>query len=128
MDEEARDRQRVLLEQEQLQQSGLQPVPPGMIVPSMDNQTSGFVLPAALLAQYPALSQLQWDTMPLTGEEPHDISGRSSFDASSGGEFYDDEDSALSGSYIDNSGNMYDIGNQSQPVAGHYPSPQEWNG
>jgi len=50
-------------------------------------------LPAALLAQYPALAGLQWDQLaPGNPEEIEgDLSGRSSFDASSGGEFYEDE-------------------------------------
>ncbi|KAF3052433.1 DNA-binding transcription factor [Didymella keratinophila] len=49
-------------------------------------------LPAALLAQYPALATMDWNSMPLNGpDEADEISGRSSFDASSGGEYYDDE-------------------------------------
>jgi hypothetical protein len=50
-------------------------------------------LPAALLAQYPALATLQWDQLPAGGPEEveGDISGRSSYDASSGGELFDDE-------------------------------------
>ncbi|KAF1997524.1 hypothetical protein P154DRAFT_278918 [Amniculicola lignicola CBS 123094] len=51
-------------------------------------------LPAALLAQYPALAGIQWDQMaPGDPEEVGgDISGRSSFDASSGGELFEDEE------------------------------------
>jgi hypothetical protein len=51
-------------------------------------------LPAALLAQYPALAGIQWDQLPAGPPDEHegDISGRSSFDASSGGELFDDED------------------------------------
>lgn len=50
-------------------------------------------LPAALLAQYPALAGLQWDQLPAGNpeEEVGDISGRGSFDASSGGEYFDEE-------------------------------------
>ncbi|KAJ8112321.1 hypothetical protein OPT61_g5285 [Boeremia exigua] len=49
-------------------------------------------LPAALLAQYPALATMDWNSMPLNGpDEADEISGRSSFDASSGGEYYEDE-------------------------------------
>jgi len=50
-------------------------------------------LPAAILAQYPALAGLQWDQLPPGPPEEveGDISGRSSFDASSGGEYYDEE-------------------------------------
>ena len=76
-------------------------------IPGMDGQSSGnFVLPAALLAQYPALQTLQWDQIPAAGDEAGDIGGRSSFDASSGGEFgFDEDDSGLyqQGIYVDNS-------------------------
>jgi hypothetical protein len=50
-------------------------------------------LPAALLAQYPALAGIQWDQLPPgpPDELEGDISGRSSFDASSGGEYYEEE-------------------------------------
>ncbi|KAH7401619.1 hypothetical protein BKA66DRAFT_405778 [Pyrenochaeta sp. MPI-SDFR-AT-0127] len=50
-------------------------------------------LPAALLAQYPALAGIQWDQLPPgpPDEVEGDISGRSSFDASSGGEYFDEE-------------------------------------
>jgi hypothetical protein len=50
-------------------------------------------LPAALLAQYPALAGIQWDQLPPgpPDELDGDISGRSSFDASSGGEYYEEE-------------------------------------
>lgn len=52
-----------------------------------------YPLPAALLAQFPALAGLQWDQLAAGPEEVEgDISGRSSFDASSGGEFYEEED------------------------------------
>ncbi|KAF2418790.1 hypothetical protein EJ08DRAFT_666105 [Tothia fuscella] len=49
-------------------------------------------LPAALLQQYPTLGGI-WDTLPPNGADDVDdnISGANSFDASSGGE-YDDED------------------------------------
>ncbi len=60
---------------------------------------AGYGLPAALLAQYPALAGVQWDTLP-PGPPPDEIegeiSGRSSFDASSAGEWFDeDEDAGL---------------------------------
>ncbi|CAI6338208.1 unnamed protein product [Periconia digitata] len=50
-------------------------------------------LPAALLAQFPALAGIQWDQLPpgAPDDVEGDISGRSSFDASSGGELFDDE-------------------------------------
>jgi hypothetical protein len=49
-------------------------------------------LPAALLQQYPALGGI-WDNMPQNGSEEieGEVSGRSSFDASSAGE-YEEED------------------------------------
>jgi hypothetical protein len=51
-------------------------------------------LPAALLAQYPALAGIQWDSLPAGPPEEveGDISGRSSFDASSGGELFEEDD------------------------------------
>jgi hypothetical protein len=121
LDEEAAERTRVFLEQQQQQQQHqqqtghLQPIPPSMMIPSMDDQQpgGGFTLPAALLAQYPALQTLQWDQIAPAGEDPNDVSGRSSFDASSGGEFgYDDDDSGLSGGYTSGPGTMYSQGDQ----------------
>lgn len=108
------------MEQQQQQQQGhLQPVPQPMIIPGMDGQpTGGFTLPAALLAQYPALQTLQWDQIAPAAEDPNDISGRSSFDASSGGEFgYDDDDSGLNSGYNSNRGSMYGV-NQGQIAYG----------
>lgn len=49
-----------------------------------------FAFPAALLQQFPQLQNMQWDQM--QGPDDDDYSGRSSFDASSGGDFYDDDD------------------------------------
>ena len=67
----------------------------------------GFTLPAALLAQYPALQGLQWDNLPQ-GEDMDDgsgVSGRSSFDAGSeGGWGVDDDDGYMSGPGMGNSG------------------------
>jgi hypothetical protein len=58
----------------------------------MEQAAPQYGLPAALLAQYPALATLQWDQLPAGNpEEVDDLSGRSSFDASSGGELFDDE-------------------------------------
>ncbi|KAF2279682.1 uncharacterized protein EI97DRAFT_371559 [Westerdykella ornata] len=62
----------------------------------MDGTVQGqpqYGLPAALLAQYPALAGIQWDSLPPgpPEEEVGDISGRSSFDASSGGEMFEEE-------------------------------------
>ena len=115
LDEEAqeRDRQRMVENQHHQQQQEmqvaqmdnmLQPVQQPMMIPSTA-QSSQFMLPAALLAQYPALNNIDWSTL-SQGDDPSDLSdmggggggGRSSFDASSGGEFFDD-DNDLSGDY-----------------------------
>lgn len=91
-------------------------------VPGMDGQSSGnFVLPAALLAQYPALQTLQWDQIPAAGDDPSDIGGRSSFDASSGGEFGFDEDDGISNV----SGMSGGYGNNQQAM---YGNPGQWSG
>lgn len=98
LDEEAIERNRLFMEQQaqqQQQQQHLQPVPQPMMVPGLDNG-QGFTLPAALLAQYPALQNLQWDQIATTGDDVSDMSGRNSFDASSGGEFgFDDDDLSI---------------------------------
>jgi hypothetical protein len=79
-------------------------------MPGMDGQSGNFVLPAALLAQYPALQNLQWDQIPAAEET--EMGGRSSFDASSGGEFGFDEDDGVGyqGIYVDNSQMIPDSG------------------
>ena len=108
------------------------------MVPNMDGQQSGsFVLPAALLAQYPALQTLQWDQIPATTDDLSDVGGRSSFDASSGGEFgYEDDESGMSSvsgmsGYGGGQGSVYGV-NQSQMLGvtstdTSYPNP-EWRG
>ena len=54
--------------QQQYMQGGLQPVPQGIVIP-MDPDTSGgqqqavFALPAALMAQYPQLVNLDWNAI-----------------------------------------------------------------
>lgn len=105
-----------------MMQSGLpQPAPlPGQPLPSMGGQpgfdfsgaagmgpggvpgmgATAHGLPAALLAQYPALAGIQWDALP-PGPPPDDmegdLSGRSSFDASSGGEMFEEDGSDFGG-------------------------------
>lgn len=124
LDEESAERDRVL--EHQPQQSGhLQPIPQPLVMPNMpgmDGQSSGnFVLPAALLAQYPALQTLQWDQIPAAEEE---IGGRSSFDASSGGEFgFDEDDSGLG--YTQ--GNMYSNNSMINSGDPGYAN-QKWSG
>ncbi|KAL5365547.1 hypothetical protein BJX96DRAFT_14239 [Aspergillus floccosus] len=120
LDEESQERERTLMDHQQ--QQHLQPIPPPLMVPNMDGQHAGnFVLPAALLAQYPALQTLQWDQIGATADDPSDMGGRSSFDASSGGEFgFDDDDSGLSsvsglnGGYPSPQDNLYGVNNQGQ--------------
>lgn len=145
LDEESQERERIKLEQQQQQQQQqpsdhLQPVSQPLVMPGvqdMDGQSSGnFVLPAALLAQYPALQTLQWDQIPAAADDPSDVGGRSSFDASSGGEFGFDEDesgissvSGMSGSYGDNQGAMF--GNPGQMLGVNTNDPgydQKWTG
>ncbi|KAG9237103.1 hypothetical protein BJ875DRAFT_438769 [Amylocarpus encephaloides] len=89
LDEEAIERQR--LWQEQRMHNMHQPIPVdanGFPIDASGNYT----LPAALLAQYPALANLTWNDMP-PGDAgiDDDPSGRSSFDAS-GSEYYDEND------------------------------------
>ena len=89
LDEEAMERQRTMDEHamnHNMQMGGLSPAA------AMNGVNQGvFTLPAALLAQYPALQGLQWDQLSV-GPDEADISGRGSFDASSGGDYYDDAD------------------------------------
>ena len=95
LDEEAMERQRVF-EEQMLEEQGMHPGNTGH--PIQQQQHSGFTLPAALLAQYPALQGLQWDN--LQDESGGDISRQNSFDAgSSGGEgfFEDDGEGSVSG-------------------------------
>jgi len=71
-------------------QPGFQQFPP-----ATGMQTAQYNLPAALLAQYPALAGIQWDTLPPgPPDEIDDISGRSSFDASSGGELFEEDENS----------------------------------
>lgn len=77
-------------------QPSFQPFPPvtGVDPTGAGMAGSQYGLPAALLAQYPALAGIQWDTLPPGPPEEveGDISGRSSFDASSGGELFEEDD------------------------------------
>ncbi|KAJ5184684.1 Zinc finger C2H2 [Penicillium cf. griseofulvum] len=139
LDEESQERDRVLLEHQQQQQQSpsghLQPIPQPLVMPNMpgmDGQSTGnFVLPAALLAQYPALQTLQWDQISAVGDDPGDIGGRSSFDASSGGEFgFDEDDSGMGGGYGNQ--NMYGVNNSGQMLGVNPGDPgysdQKWTG
>ena len=64
-------------------------------------------LPAALLAQYPALAQVNWSAPEMNSGMDDDISGRSSFDASD----FDDGDD---GGYVSGPGTGYGEGGMGQ--------------
>jgi hypothetical protein len=90
LDEEAIERQRLWQEQ-RMQHNMQQPIQVDANGFPMD-ASGNYTLPAALLAQYPALANLSWADMP-SGDVglDDDPSGRSSFDAS-GSEYYDEGD------------------------------------
>ena len=97
------ERQRVFDEQmmnQNMQNGGMAPQPP------MNGNMQNY-LPAALIAQYPALQQLQWDQLAQGGDEG-DISGRSSFDAGSGGDYFDEAEES---GYVSGPGTVYSGGN-----------------
>jgi transcription factor CRZ1 len=100
LDEEAAERARkMMMEQQQQAQfaaGSLQPVQQPMLTSMDASDESGFTLPAALLAQYPALINIDLSATPQ-GDDTGDLSdigmGRGSFDASNGGSFgYDESD------------------------------------
>ncbi|KAL8779524.1 MAG: hypothetical protein Q9213_006893 [Squamulea squamosa] len=107
LDEEAMERQRLYDEQmaaNNHQNGGLQPMPQPMM-------NGGFILPAALLEQYPALQGLQWDQLAGPGPgDDGDVTGRGSYDASSGPEsgFYDDD--GVDGGYVSGPGTGFGAG------------------
>lgn len=73
-----------------------QPQPGAMDQNGFPLDASGnYTLPAALLAQYPALATLSWAQGDVNVED--DPSGRSSFDAS-GSEYYEEDE----GGYVSN--------------------------
>ncbi len=106
-----------MLEQQQQVQfatGSLQPVQPPIMMNMDASGQGGFALPAALLAQYPALSNIDWSTLPQ-GDDTGDLSdvgmGRNSYDASSGGEYgYDESD--INDTYVGNNGMVYAGGGQ----------------
>ncbi|EEQ28252.1 DNA-binding transcription factor [Microsporum canis] len=109
LDEEALERDALNQQQQQQQQQQqgstspghLQPNNQPLTIPGMDGHGSSFTLPAALLAQYPALQGLQWDQIAPPVDDNSDIGGRSSFDASSGGEFgFGDEEDPVNTGYL----------------------------
>jgi transcription factor CRZ1 len=118
-----------MMEQQQMYagmgaQAGLQPVPQSMMMVDPAGGTS-FALPAALLAQYPALQNLDWSQMAGQADDG-DLSDvgvggmhRPSFDGSSGGEYYEDD---LSEGYVSGTGGgmqgQVNYGQQGQQMGG----------
>jgi transcription factor CRZ1 len=92
----------------------LQPVQQQMTYGMDAAGVGGFALPAALLAQYPALNNIDWSAMPQ-GEDPGEMSDvgvdRSSFDASSGGEYYEDD---IDNGYVSGNGMAFAHSGQGQ--------------
>lgn len=110
LDEEMIERQRAWQEQ-RMQQNLAQNMMSGNMVmdatPSYPVDVGGNpMLPAALLAQYPALAQMNWSTADGSGMED-DVSGRSSFDASD----YDENDD---GGYVSGPGTGFGEGGMGQ--------------
>ena len=114
LDEEMMERQRVWNEQrmQQAAAQGMVMQAPGMMMPpGMDpnggypmDASGNYALPQALLAQYPALAQMNWSSDMGGGSGlEEDMSGRSSFDASD----YDDGDD---GGYVSGPGTGFGPG------------------
>lgn len=113
LDEEAAERQKAWMEEQQQAQvaAGLVAPQPMMQQPQIDMM--GNFLPAAILQQYPALAGIDWNSMPQGPPPEEDYSGRSSFEASSGGEYYEDMSDGEMGSYQDpQMGGMNNMGMQ----------------
>ncbi|KAH6895133.1 hypothetical protein B0T10DRAFT_207871 [Thelonectria olida] len=112
LDEEMIERQRVWQEQ-RMQQNMAQSLaaPPGAMgmeaaAYPMD-QSGNYMFPAALLAQYPALAQMNWSAQEVNQGMDDDVSGRSSFDAS-------DYDENEDGGYVSGPGTGYGEGGMQQ--------------
>lgn len=80
--------------------------------------SGNYTLPAALLAQYPALATLSWSDLPQGDAMDDEMSGRSSFDAS-GSEYYDEGDEA---GYVSGPGSGYGQGHMNEGYAVDYSS------
>jgi transcription factor CRZ1 len=102
LEEEAAERQKQWMDEQHKAQlaQGLVAPPPMIQQPQMEMMAGNF-LPAALLQQYPALAGIDWSAVPQGPPPEEDYSGRSSFDASSGGEYYDDMSENEMGGYPD---------------------------
>jgi hypothetical protein len=114
LDEEMIERQRVWNEQ-RMQQAGMVMPSQGMMMPGSGPNAPGYpvdasgnyALPQALLAQYPALAQVNWSNNDMGGGMEDDLSGRSSYDASD----YDDGDD---NGYVSGPGTGYGQGGMSE--------------
>ncbi|KAM4059355.1 zinc finger, C2H2 type domain-containing protein [Hirsutella rhossiliensis] len=112
LDEEMIERQRLWQEQRMQQnmaQNMAAPQPMAMDAPTGYPMDAGgnYALPAALLAQYPALAQMNWSQADAGGGMDDDLSGRSSFDAS-------DYDEADDGGYASGPGAAFGEGGMNQ--------------
>lgn len=109
LDEEMLDRQRAWQEQRMQQQNMQNMAAQGAMgmEPGYPMDPSGqYMLPAALLAQYPALAQMNWSAPDASSGLEDDISGRSSFDASD----YEGDD----GGYVSGPGTGFGEGGMGQ--------------
>ncbi|RMZ87113.1 hypothetical protein DV736_g5661, partial [Chaetothyriales sp. CBS 134916] len=119
LDEEAAERRnQQMIEQQQHMHFNLQPAPqPLMIGIDAASGTGGFALPAALLAQYPALQNIDWSQVPTAPDdgELSDVGpiGRPSFDGSSGGDYFEDD---VSEGYTGGGGITFQNSGQQQHV------------
>lgn len=111
LDEELIERQRQWQGQrmaqpmpQDLNAQGAMSMDPGAAYPIDAN---GNYLPAALLAQYPALAQMNWSATDMGGGMDDDLSGRSSFDAS-------DYEEADDGGYVSGPGTGFGDGGMNQ--------------
>lgn len=115
LDEEQIERQRLWHEQHMAQNMQQQPPIPVDANGFPMDSNGNYTLPAALLAQYPALATLSWpDLAPGDGGMEEDISGRSSFDAS-GSEYYDEGDE---GGYVSGPGPGFGQGQMNKGYVG----------
>ncbi|PHH80258.1 hypothetical protein CDD80_2281 [Ophiocordyceps camponoti-rufipedis] len=110
LDEEMIERQRVWQEQRMQQQHNMaqnlstpQPMVMDTTAGYPSDAAGNYALPAALLAQYPALAQMNWAQADSGGGMDDEMSGRSSFDAS-------DYEEGEEGGYVSGSGTGYGAG------------------
>lgn len=113
LDEEAHERQTALIEEanQNMMNGGNLGTGPGATAAPMGEvlDVSRMPLPAALLQMYPALADIQWNAQPMHqgGMDGGEYDG---FDASSGGEGWDDEEGYLSGTGMGGNGTEWSGG------------------